>query len=64
MAPKPNDQEGPIEPNDLPTPDYEQALSNLPDADLLAALDLALLELEKRLTYASSSSKSPPDCCT
>jgi hypothetical protein len=49
MAPEPNDQEGPIEPNDLPTPDYEQALANLPNGDLLAALDLALLELEKRL---------------
>jgi hypothetical protein len=30
-------------------PDYEQVLANLPNADLLAALDLALLKLEKRL---------------
>jgi hypothetical protein len=49
MVPEPNDQEEPMEPNDLPTPDYEQALANLYNADLLAALDLALLELEKRL---------------
>ena len=48
MAPDPSEQE-PLEPNELPTPDYEQALANLPNADLLAALDLALLELEKRL---------------
>ena len=34
MAPEPNDREGPVEPNDLPTPDYEQALSNLTNADL------------------------------
>ena len=48
MASEPN-EERPIEPNDLPTPDYEQALANLPNAELLAALDLTLLELEKRL---------------
>jgi hypothetical protein len=29
--------------------DFEQALASLPNADLLAALDLALLELERRL---------------
>ena len=48
MTPDPSEQE-PLEPNELPTPDYEQALASLPNADLLAALDLALLELEKRL---------------
>ena len=37
------------EPNDLPTPDFEQALTALSNAELLSALDLALLELEKRL---------------
>ena len=49
MVPEPNDQEESIEPNDLSTPDYEQALANLSNAELLSALDLALLELEKRL---------------
>jgi hypothetical protein len=48
MAPEPNEQE-PLEPDDLPTPDFQQALSNLSNAELLSALDLALLELEKRL---------------
>ena len=32
-----------------PVPDYQQALSNLSNPELLSALDLALLELEKRL---------------
>src|ERR687895_540439 len=49
MVPGPNDREEPIEPNDLPAPDYEQTLANLSNAELLSALDLALLELEKRL---------------
>src|ERR687885_426971 len=48
MAPGPNEQE-PLEPNNLPRANYEQALSNLSNAELLSALDLALLELEKRL---------------
>jgi hypothetical protein len=49
MVPEPNDHD-PLESNDLPVPDYEQALANLSNADdLLSALDLALLELEKRL---------------
>ena len=39
----------PLEPNELPVPDFRQALSNLPNAELLSALDLTLLELEKRL---------------
>lgn len=32
-----------------PLDGFEQALRSLPNADLLAALDLALLELERRL---------------
>jgi hypothetical protein len=32
-----------------PVPDFEEALSNLTNAELLSALDLTLLELEKRL---------------
>ncbi len=35
--------------NEGPVPDFEQALSNLTNPELLSALDLALLELEKRL---------------
>jgi hypothetical protein len=37
------------EPTGEPVPDYQQALSNLSNPELLSALDLALLELEKRL---------------
>src|SRR5215218_4151281 len=37
------------EPKGEPVPDYQQALSNLSNPELLSALDLALLELEKRL---------------
>ena len=45
----PNSNEGePFEPKE-PVPDYEEALTNLSNAELLSALDLALLELEKRL---------------
>ncbi len=47
MAPEPNEQE-PLEPKE-PVPDFEEALSNLSNAELLRALDLALLELERRL---------------
>jgi hypothetical protein len=36
------------EPGEL-VPDFQQALSNLSNPELLSALDLALLELEKRL---------------
>ncbi len=36
-------------PNAPPWPDFEQGLSALPNAELLAALNLALLDLEKRL---------------
>ncbi len=41
-------QEAPY-PNEEPVPDFQQALSNLSNAELLSAVDLALLELEKRL---------------
>ena len=41
-------QEAP-HPNEEPVPDFQQALSNLSNAELLSAVDLALLELEKRL---------------
>jgi hypothetical protein len=46
MAPEPpHPKEEPTE----PVPDFQQALSNLSNPELLSALDLALLELEKRL---------------
>jgi hypothetical protein len=35
--------------NEGPVPDFEQSLYNLTNPELLSALDLALLELEKRL---------------
>ena len=47
MTSEPNEQE-PLRPN-VPVPDFEEALSNLTNPELLSALDLALLELEKRL---------------
>ncbi len=47
MTPGPNEHE-PLGPKE-PVPDFEKALSNLANAELLSALDLALLELEKRL---------------
>ena len=46
MVPEPNDHE-PFGPEG-PVPDFEEALSDLTNAPLLSALDLALLELEKR----------------
>ena len=48
MAPEPNES-GPLEPNDPSSPDFQQILSTLSNAELLSALDLTLLELEKRL---------------
>ena len=52
MAPEPP------QPEEEPVPDYQQALSKLPNPELLSAIDLALLELEKRLfRYA----KAGPD---
>ncbi len=47
MASEPNENE-PLGPKE-PVPDFEKALSNLDNAELLQALDLALLELERRL---------------
>lgn len=48
MVPEPNERE-PLEPKE-PVPDFEKALSNLSNPELLRALDLTLLELEKRLS--------------
>jgi hypothetical protein len=48
MVPDPNES-GAGEPNELPFADYREVLSGLPNAELLNALDLTLLELEKRL---------------
>jgi hypothetical protein len=47
MVQEPNERE-PFGPKG-PIPNFEEALSNLSNAELLSALDLALLELEKRL---------------
>src|SRR5829696_7675214 len=43
------DQPYPNETPREPVPDFQQALSNLSNPELLSAPDLALLELEKRL---------------
>lgn len=48
MASEPNEF-GPIDPANLPYPDFREVLAALPNAELLNALDLTLLELEKRL---------------
>ena len=48
MAPEPNERE-PGGPEKLPYADYQEVLSALPNDELLSALDLTLLELEKRL---------------
>jgi hypothetical protein len=45
MAETPNETNGP----EAPLPDFEKALASLPNAELLNALDLVLLELERRL---------------
>ena len=50
MASEPNEREVP-EPYDFSAPDYRQVLSALSNPELLSALDLALLELEKRLLH-------------
>ena len=47
MAAEPNERE-PFGPEG-PVPEFEEALSTLTNPELLSALDLALLELEKRL---------------
>ena len=52
MAHRSNDDpEEPLEAENLPYEDYQQVLSKLSNAELLGALDLALLELEKRLLH-------------
>jgi len=48
MTSESNEQE-PAGPEKLPYADYQEVLSALPNAELLGALDLTLLELEKRL---------------
>jgi len=39
----------PADSNELPVPNFEEALAALSNPELLSALDLTLLELEKRL---------------
>lgn len=46
-----SDEDGAPEEPDLEFVDYRRALSNLTNPELLSALDLALLELEKRLLH-------------
>jgi hypothetical protein len=48
MAPDANERE-PDQPDGLPLADYREVLGALPNAELLSALDLTLLELERRL---------------
>jgi hypothetical protein len=45
VAERPDELSG----QEQPLPDFEQALGALPNAELLTALDLVLLELERRL---------------
>ncbi len=52
MGAEPNEHE-PLEEPGLPYADYREVLANLNNAELLQALDLALLELEKRLLHYS-----------
>lgn len=47
MAPNPDERE-PLE-SKRPVPDFQQAHSDLSNPELLSALDLTLLELERRL---------------
>ena len=44
-----NNEHESLGPNDAPIPDFRQALTALSNPELLSALDLTLLELEKRL---------------
>jgi hypothetical protein len=56
-VPKRNEHES-SEPNELPVPDFEKALGALSNPELLSALDLTRLELEKRLfRYANVGSE-------
>jgi len=43
----------PLDPNQLPVPNFKEALAALSNPELLSALDLTLLELEKRLLHYS-----------
>lgn len=42
---------GPLDPEELPVPDFKEVLAALSNPELLSALDLTLLELEKRLLH-------------
>ena len=46
-----NNENEPLEPNELPVPNFPEALAALSNPELLSALDLTLLELEKRLLH-------------
>ena len=46
-----NSENEPIDPNELPVPDFKEVLAALSNPELLSALDLTLLELEKRLLH-------------
>src|SRR5215218_9738285 len=46
------------DPEGEPVPDFEQALSNLSNAELLSALDLALLELENEGLVLAARAKA------
>ena len=48
MAPE-NNARDPFGPDEPPLPDFHEVLAALPNPELLNALDLTLLELEKRL---------------
>ena len=50
MVPEPNE---PLEEPGLPYADYREVLGSLSNAELLKALDLGLLELERRLLHYS-----------
>ena len=48
MVPEPDERE-PLEPDEPPLAEYRQVLAALANNELLSALDLTLLELERRL---------------
>ena len=60
MSSEPNEL-GPVGPDKLPYADFREVLSALPNAELLNALDLTLLELEKRL-YRYAQTFVPRRC--
>ena len=47
--PPENNARDPLGPDEPPLPDFHEVLAALPNPELLNALDLTLLELEKRL---------------